>query len=263
MTLKAALQIKEKELITLVGGGGKTTLMFALGRELAGWGKGIILTTTTKIWKPLSFLPYLFLNDQWSDLLKTALQNLSSFPFIILAQKELSHGKLQGLNPKWIDELFLLDEVCWIIVEADGAAGRSLKAPKQGEPVVPQKTTLLIPVVGIDVLGAPLEEEYVFRAQIATRILGVSKGSILNPPMIGKLLLEIGKDCPSHSRFMPFINKVDVEDGVEKARKLAETWEIYNKRKVFKVILGQAQKYPPVVEVYDPLSASFISSFSP
>ncbi len=263
MTLKAALQIKKKELISLVGGGGKTTLMFALGRELAGWGKGIILTTTTKIWKPSSFLPHLFLSDQWVDLKKAALKNLFSFPFIILAQKELTNGKLQGLNPEWVDELFLLDEVSWIIVEADGAAGRSLKAPKQGEPVIPQKTTLLIPVVGIDILNVPLEEEYVFRAQIASRILGVREGSVLNPPMIGKLLLEIVKDCPSHSRFIPFINKVDVEAGVEKARKLAQTWEIYNKKKVSKVILGQAQKDPPVVEVYDPLSANFISSFFP
>ncbi len=250
MTLKEALQIKKREIISLVGGGGKTTLMFALGRELAEYGSGIILTTTTKIWKPSSSLPNLFLSDQWADLEKWVTKNLTSFPFIILAQKELSDGKLQGLPPEWIDELFRLEGVSYIIVEADGAAGRPLKAPRKDEPAIPQKTTLLVPLVGIEVLNAPLEEKYVFRSQIAWQILKVPPGSVLTPFHIGKLLLKICRNCPRQARLIPFINKVDLEGGLAKARRLAEDWEIYQEKKIRRVVLGQAQKFPMVVEVY-------------
>ena len=44
--------MKERELITLVGAGGKTTLMFALANELLAGHKKIITTTTTKIYPP-------------------------------------------------------------------------------------------------------------------------------------------------------------------------------------------------------------------
>ncbi len=54
MKLKEALGIKPGEVISLVGGGGKTTLMFALARELASSGKTVITTATTKILEPSS-----------------------------------------------------------------------------------------------------------------------------------------------------------------------------------------------------------------
>ncbi len=66
MTLEEAFSLKKREVISLVGGGGKTSLFFALGKELSSRGKGIILTTTTKIWEPAAsphftlFFPSIF-----------------------------------------------------------------------------------------------------------------------------------------------------------------------------------------------------------
>lgn len=251
MTLKEALQIQKRELISLVGGGGKTSLMFALGRELADYGRGIVLTTTTKIWKPSGSAVNMFLSDHLPELKKWVARNLLLFPFIILAQRELSDGKLQGLPLEWVDELFSLEEISYILVEADGAAGRSLKAPKEGEPVIPQKTSLLIPVVGIDIFGVALAEEYVFRSHIAARLLGAPLGSPLTPSLIGKLLLENCRSLPAHSRLIPFINKVDLEDGLAKAQILAKEWEIYKEKNIPRVVLGQTRNFPVVAEVYE------------
>ena len=65
MTLTDALAIRDREVISLVGGGGKTALMFALGKELSSRLKGVILTTTTKIWEPVTSPDFaLFLSDQ-------------------------------------------------------------------------------------------------------------------------------------------------------------------------------------------------------
>ncbi|MBT5139701.1 MAG: hypothetical protein HOM37_11665, partial [Acidimicrobiaceae bacterium] len=44
--LAEALKLGPNELVALVGGGGKTTALFALGRQLDG---SVVLTTTTKM----------------------------------------------------------------------------------------------------------------------------------------------------------------------------------------------------------------------
>ncbi len=50
--LSEALGIQSREVISLVGAGGKTTLMFRLAKELSLSGKKVVTTTTTKILKP-------------------------------------------------------------------------------------------------------------------------------------------------------------------------------------------------------------------
>ena len=52
MTIVEALDIKPREVMSLVGGGGKTTIMFTLARELSLYHKCIVTTTTTHIFEP-------------------------------------------------------------------------------------------------------------------------------------------------------------------------------------------------------------------
>jgi len=49
MRLADALGMAADEVVALVGGGGKTTAMFRLAREMAGAGGSAITTTTTHI----------------------------------------------------------------------------------------------------------------------------------------------------------------------------------------------------------------------
>ena len=248
MTLRDAFSIKEREVISLVGAGGKTSLMFALGNELSTKRKGTLLTTTTKIWEPAPSPSFaLFLSEQISEMKKWILNNLGQYPYLVIARKKLDDGKLQGILPEWGEELLSLADVSSIIVEADGAAGRSLKAPREGEPVLPNNTTLLVPVVGIDVLGRPMEEQYVFRSQIAARILNAATGTTVTEEIIARLLAEIIKNRPEKTRVIPFINKVDLPGGLEKARGLAAYLLGTEGAKFERVIIGQAQ-YSPVVE---------------
>ncbi len=248
MTLTDAFSIRDREVISLVGAGGKTSLMFALGNELSAKRNGIVLTTTTKIWEPAPSPSFaLFLSEQISEMKKWVLKNLGQYPYLVIARKRLDDGKLQGILPEWGEELLSLADVSSIIIEADGAAGRSLKAPREGEPVLPNNTTLLVPVVGIDVLGRPLDEQYVFRSQIAARILNTALGTTVTEEMITRLLAEIIKPRPEASRVILFINKVDLPGGLEKARGLAAHLLETEETKFERIVLGQAQ-YSPVVE---------------
>lgn len=250
MTIEEAFSLKDHELISLVGGGGKTTLMFALGKELSSEGKGVVVTTTTKIWEPAPSPSFaLSLSENFSETKKWVVKNLQKYSYLVIAQKKLTDGKLQGIIPQWVEEVDSLPGVSFVIVEADGAAGRSLKAPREGEPVVPLNTSLLIPVVGIDALGCPLEEKHVFRSEIAARVLNLALGSTVTEAMVARLLEEIIKVRPPNARVIPFINKVDLPGGLEKARRLASHLQRIEGIKIERVVLGQAQGHPVVKEI--------------
>ena len=119
----------------------------------------------------------------------------------------------------------LLQKFGYTIIEADGAAMKPLKAPDTSfEPIIPRNTTLVIPVVRIDALGKPLSEENVFRAEIAAELSGRSLGDPVTEDTIVNLIvhpLGMTYGSPDSSRIIPFINKVDLDRGLTKARRLS------------------------------------------
>jgi probable selenium-dependent hydroxylase accessory protein YqeC len=250
MTLVQAFSIGEKEVISLVGAGGKTTFLYALGKELSARRSGVILTTTTKIFEPEPSRAFLqFLSPELSALKKWVAEHAGHHQSLLLARERLPEGKLAGIPPEWVDELISLDAVSTIVAEADGAASRPLKAPRDGEPVIPDKTTLLVPIMGIDGIGRPLDEETVFRSAIASRLLDLPIGSIVTEEAVARLMMELIKARPAGARIVPLINKVDIPGGREKAEKIANYILSRDMLGIRKVVLGQLQHIPDVKEV--------------
>jgi probable selenium-dependent hydroxylase accessory protein YqeC len=250
VTPEEAFSLREREVISLVGSGGKTTLMFALARDLSIRKKGILLTTTTKIWDPKPSDEFaLFLSARLARIKEWVKENLDRYRYLLVARDKLDNGKLQGVPPSWSLELFSMPGVSFMIIEADGAAGRPLKAPREGEPVTPAETTLLIPLVGIDALGKPLHEDYVFRSRIAAEILKEKEGIEIKEAMIGRLLAAILKNKPREARVVPFINKVDLPGGLEKGRSLARNFFDSISPEIDRVVLGQAREAQIVREI--------------
>jgi probable selenium-dependent hydroxylase accessory protein YqeC len=247
MTLEQALSIGDREVISLVGGGGKTTLMYALGRELSSHRKGIILTTTTKILepKPSSFFLQV-LSDELGEVKKWVAENIHRRQCLLIARERLPNGKLEGIFPEWVEEIFRMDGVSTIVIEADGSAGRPLKALREGEPVIPKNTTLLVPVMGIDGMGRPLDEESVFRSAIASRLLNLPIGSMITEDIIARLMKELMKSGPAGARVVPLINKVDIPGGLEKAQKLAQYLLSIDPLEIRRVVLCQLRHFPAV-----------------
>lgn len=255
MKLKKALNIKPGEVISLVGGGGKTTLMFALAKELASSEKTTITSTTTKILEPSpSKIPHLLIEADEEKLLRMLLQAVEKYQYITMARARLPSGKLSGVSTKLVAKMAKLNQVSYIIVEADGAAHRSLKAPNATEPVIPGDTTLVIAMVGIDAIGCRLTQEYVFRTEIASRLLGLSMGEVISAEDAARLITHpqgIAKGSPAQARIVPFINKVDLIDGLVKGRELAREIVAIGHPKIDRVILGHAQHTEPVVEIIE------------
>jgi probable selenium-dependent hydroxylase accessory protein YqeC len=249
-----SLDLKPREIISLVGGGGKTTLMFALARELSQAGHKVITTTTTKIFEPsLQETPKTILlgeSQNWRDWLR---RELESYGHITLAEERIPEAKLKGISPELVLELDKSRLAPYIIVEADGSRQHPLKAPNATEPVIPENTTLVIAVVGVEALNRPLAEDFVFRAHIAAQLLGLPLESPVTAEAIAALIIHpngIAKGSPATARIIPFINKMDLNTGDLNARDLAA--KILNRRhsQIEKVILGQVNSLRnPVREI--------------
>lgn len=253
MKFKDAFGIKSGEVISLVGGGGKTTLMFALARELAAGNKLVITTTTTKILEPSSTeTPLLLLERDEDRMVKLLLQYLADYRHITLAGDKLPSGKLLGISSALVAKLVELKPVSYIIIEADGAAQKSLKAPNLIEPVIPNKTSLVVPVVGIDAVGRPLTAENVFRSEIASQLLGLPLGEAISAEAVARLITHhhgIIKGSPAKARIVPFINKVAMPGDLTRAKDLANQILINRHPQIERVILGQAQLPKLIMEV--------------
>lgn len=138
-------------LTAIIGGGGKTTLMYALGRRAAAEGKSVLLTTTTHLaWPPPGHIPYLAPADEGE--LWAAVRPGQA----VLAGYPAGQGRMTGLSPS------MLERACshfdCVICEADGSRGLSLKWHREDEPCVPPGTDLLLQVAGLSALDRPAGE---------------------------------------------------------------------------------------------------------
>lgn len=252
LNLLSALGAHHKEVISLVGGGGKTTLMFALAREIATNHSTVITTTTTKIWQPTYVETHLIIDADEERLVSRTIDSISKHRHITLASKQLPDGKLKGISRELVDALIGLEEISHVIVEADGAAGKSIKAPNAFEPVIPWSTSLVIPIVGLDALGQRLSPDIAFRQDIVSRITGLVSGDDIHAEAIATLLTHeegITKGSPNHARIVPLLNKLDLVPHISEAQNVA--WIILRKGQdhIERVVLGQLNLLEPVVHV--------------
>ena len=169
-----------------------------------------------------------------------------------LAESPLPEGKLKGVQPELIDELACLNEVDHVIVEADGAARLPLKAPGENEPVIPSNTSLVVVVVGIDSIGVELSKDHVFRPHIVSELTRLPLGEKVTVEVIAELIVHprgMAKGTPLYYAIIPFLNKVDIPDGLQKGRALASRILERGYPGINRVVLGHAIGEKPVAEV--------------
>jgi molybdenum cofactor cytidylyltransferase len=224
MRLWEALAVQKGEVVAFVGAGGKTTAMYRLGRELASQGWHVIVTTTTHI-RPPVVEPgeELVVVDDHAQALGATRQALSQNHLVTLAAQHLpAENKLKGVPPHWIASVLPLADV--ILIEADGSRGLPLKAPAAYEPVLPDATSLVVPVVGIDAVGLPLSAENVHRPGLVAALTGLAPGDAITTAAVSALLVHRQgalKNAPAQARVVPLLNKVQGKAAMDAARDIA------------------------------------------
>jgi molybdenum cofactor cytidylyltransferase len=204
------------ELVAIVGGGGKSSLMFALAERLPGRG---VMTTTTRIF-----------SDQLSGATEVCTladadwrARLDAFESALLVVGRVEGERAVGVPLELPAEMLAHPRVDWVIVEADGSRMLPVKAPAPHEPVIPVGTTLLVPVVGIDALLKPIGE-IAHRPERVSAIAGLSVEDILTPAALARLITspEGGlKGAASAGRTAVLINKVESASEFALAREVA------------------------------------------
>lgn len=206
------IEIEAKEMICFVGAGGKTSTMFRLSQELSQKNKNVLITTTTAVYFPEK--------KSFDNIIISEQEDIGIFDGIIgsgitvLGKAISPEGKLLGVNPKFLNTIFLKGMFDFILIEGDGSKGRPVKAPAEHEPVIPSHTTKLVGLVGVDCVGKTVSKENVHRPEHFCRIVGCSEGDLINIEMIGKLIIHnqgLFKATPEQSEKYLILNKVDVE----------------------------------------------------
>ncbi|HIP40138.1 MAG TPA: putative selenium-dependent hydroxylase accessory protein YqeC [Desulfocapsa sulfexigens] len=207
--------------ISIVGGGGKTSLMFQLAHAFQQKGVKVISTTTTRILRPTPQQTsgvVLYDQDNFNDQLQKC---LNRHGHATVAQRLLPTGdKLEGISCSQVEELLDHSPAQRIVIEADGARQLSFKAPGDNEPVVPKITDVFISVVGLDIIGKALTDDNVFRAELVSERTGLNMGDEITPRAIARLALHpegLLKGCPENARSYILLNKTDIPGGREEA----------------------------------------------
>ena len=241
-SLAKALALQAREHIALVGGGGKTTLMYALSEELRRNGKGVITSTTTKVWhaEAVQYEKVLLVEDE-ADWNSKKAEALDSKGTVFVGKSILDSGKIEGISASLADEIFHDSKAQCLIVEADGSAGHPLKAPAEHEPVIPSSVTMVVAMMGLEALGSRLEEATVFRVEQVRKVTGLEPGDVLAPRALAGVFLHpegLFKGAPEGAKRVVFLNKGDLIEENTKAAELADILLADEAKKIDRVILG-------------------------
>lgn len=169
----------KKHTICLVGGGGKTTVMYELAAAWAACGRRVLVLTSTHILRPVD-------GSFAADV--PAVQNLwQQRRYAVIGTPELATGKLTLPPQSVYEELKLQADV--ILCEADGSRHHPCKVPAEHEPVLWPDSDIVLAVAGMDALGRPLAQACQ-RPQLAAELLGCSLDSVIDAQMLASLLLS-------------------------------------------------------------------------
>lgn len=237
--LYEAFDLAANRCIFLIGGGGKTTLMFRLAHFLADTKSRVLTTTSTKIIRPTP--------SESSQVIVEAsipalLQRISKAGGAHTTIAKSSLGpKLCGFSAEELDTIQQATSTDYLIVEADGAAGRSLKAHLSYEPVVSTQADMVIVLIGVDCVGRPLNETTVHRAARFSELLSLPLQTPITCRDVARIvfhpegyLREVGRQ----TKVICFLSKAVTESQRVTARQLTEELHrLHDTRRIVRVVV--------------------------
>jgi molybdenum cofactor cytidylyltransferase len=224
------------ELVSIVGGGGKSALLFALAERSTDTARWVLSTTTRIFAAQIELAPAWCTSD--SD---TLAAQLEQGPSGLLVIGEVDGEKAVGVSPELPREILAHPHVDHVAVEADGSRRLPTKAPAEHEPVIATGTTLTVVVAGIDALEGSIAER-AHRPERVAAITGRSPDAKLTPSDLATLLASKDgglKGVPDASRVVVLLNKVETPEQSRAARVVAAA--LRNAPRIDRVSIGALQ----------------------
>lgn len=197
--------------LAFVGAGGKKTSLYALA---TAWDRAV-LTTTVRI-PP-------FRESVTGRVTPRPLDSLDGpFPLGLAAANE--GDRLRGYEPELVDGLVAAHDGP-ILVKADGARTRLLKAPGDHEPRIPARVDTVVPVASVQAVGKPLDPEFVHRPERVAAVTGLEAGDTIEVDHVAAVLASADgglKGVPDGADVVPLVNMADNPDFEVTAREIAD-----------------------------------------
>ncbi|MCT8977544.1 selenium cofactor biosynthesis protein YqeC [Clostridium sp. CX1] len=244
MKLNKLLDLNKGDIVSIVGAGGKTTLMFSLAEELR-YSHKVLVTTTTKIYIPNKKL-YDFTHMSKNE--NKLYINSKSKGTYLLGSSVNEENKIIGVNFSYLDNIYQYFD--YILIEADGSKKKPIKAWRKDEPVVYAKTNKTIGVLDITVVGKLAKEVNVHRLD---KFIMLTNADVNKPITINHLFNLIchpeGLFKNSFGEKILFINKVENSEEILLANNLLEMIRTQTNFSLSRIISGSLlnknyKKYP-------------------
>jgi probable selenium-dependent hydroxylase accessory protein YqeC len=221
----------DSPLVCVVGAGGKKTTLYALADRL----NRAVVTATVRI--PI-------FDDEVAAVRVTrdpvgALRDASDWPLGLVPERERDDRYL-GYDRETVSAIRATPGHGPVLVKADGARTRLLKAPDEREPQIPATADTVIPVASARVVGEPLSETHVHRPERVAELTGLDLGDTIGPEDVGTVLADrLGgrKGVPPSATVVPLINMVDDDDLAATGRAIADA--VHERADVPRVVLAR------------------------
>ncbi|MFC1503467.1 selenium cofactor biosynthesis protein YqeC [Pseudomonadota bacterium] len=233
-------------IISLVGGGGKTSTAFWLAQEFKKRGHCVLVSTTTKMYLPAPEQADYFIcadnnnsEEKPETTLLSRLQNQVSEPAITFCfqnEVEPNNGKMtgntkeqikvSGITPNLVKQLKSTSPFTVFIIEADGAKCLPIKAPSGHEPCIPINSDMVIGVTGAEIIHTQACPERIHRWNTFSALTQCSEGDEIDHRILCRLIEHphgMFKQAPDHAVKIWLINKVDLAPSYLKLTQLAQT----------------------------------------
>lgn len=207
-----------------VGGGGKTTLLTRLGRELAAEDK-VILTTTTHLSIPTDI--------PWAEDTDTLWRLLEKNNLVCIG-KRLDEYRL-GAPDVSMETLFSMCD--HLLVEADGSRNLPVKAHAAHEPAIPAGART-IGVIGASAFGKTVAE-CVHRPELFCQAPALGEGVTEDTRITGALLARAAVHADT-----VLLNQVETAAQLAEARAFARAHK-------GKTVLSSLWRARPVIEIWE------------
>ena len=176
----------ERGIVAAIGAGGKKSLLYAIAAAAPG---RVAWTATVHTPRPPRWTGMEINLDSAEQLIRLA-QCRTGARVRAFLQPAAKPGRVAGLAPGQVEKLHVAGDFDLTLVKADGARMRGIKAPKPGEPVVPQSAARVLVVISAAVLGKPLDERIAHRPERIAEITGAAIGEPLGPAHFGRLFSD-------------------------------------------------------------------------
>ena len=218
MQLSRALRLDGSEgpvqSLSLVGAGGKSSVLFQVASELlSARCPGVIVTSTTHfgVWQ-LSIAEKHVIARGIEEL-----EQVTGWNGVTLITGDIEGDRTGPATDEilfWLRENSLLAGIP-LLIEADGSHMHPLKAPAEHEPAIPGFSEAVVVVAGLSALGLPLNDEFVHRANIFSKLTGSPFNEPITAEAVWKLLVHPQgglKNIPDTARRIVVLNQADTPE---------------------------------------------------